>query len=105
MSLGGCGNTPEARPTGRSPVSTEILARPAHRFLLYRIYPDGTEELASEHLSFGEGWRAGTRAVTITDKKQGYSLYRGDRRIARFAHNRLMSRFGADRASTIVEVL
>jgi hypothetical protein len=64
-------------------------------FTLVRVNPDGSTEPVSEHQSFGDGWSAGQSAVH-QDRDHAYSLYRGERRVAKFGHSRLMPRRSAD---------
>lgn len=73
-------------------------------YVLYRVHPDGTEELVSEHPDFVSGWQAGTRAVTVEDEENAYSLYEGfpRRRVAKFGHSRLMLQVDAERMSSMV---
>ena len=71
-------------------MSIESLAECAH-YVLCRVNPDETEETVSEHLTFEEGWQAGTRVVTVLDKCGAYSLYTHGRRVAKFGYSRLMS--------------
>jgi hypothetical protein len=75
------------------------------RFTLYRVHPGGSKELVSEYSTFEEGWRAGTRAVTVLDREGAYTLYRNGVRVAKFAHNRLMPRFSSERAPLMLGVL
>lgn len=86
-------------------MDTERIAPRALPFTLYRVNPDESMELVSEHPDFGSGWSAGTRAVTVEDTENAYSLYRGQLRVARFAHNRLRPRFSAERASEMLGML
>jgi hypothetical protein len=74
-------------------------------YVLRRIRPGGGEEPVSEHPDFGSGWNAGTRAVTVEDRENAYSLYRGERRVAQFGHSRLMPRFSAERTSEMLGML
>ncbi len=87
------------------PVDTKRIAPSALPFTLYRVNPDQGMELVSEHPEFGSGWRAGTRAVTVEDRENAYSLYRGQRRVAKFGHSRLMPRINAERASEMLGML
>jgi hypothetical protein len=64
-------------------------------YVLYRVNPNGSEEQVSDHQSFEEGWQAGQCSVH-EDCDHAYSLYRGDRRVAKFCHARLMPRRSAD---------
>ena len=59
--------------------------------VLFRVKQDGSSEQVSKHPSFEEGWQAGQRVVH-ENKQDAYSLYRGDRRVARFGHSRLHPR-------------
>jgi hypothetical protein len=68
-------------------------------YALWRVHADGTEEHVGEHPTFGEGWSAGTRAVTVEDRE--HALYRAERRVARFGFARLMPRFDAERLPTL----
>ena len=70
-------------------MDTTSLA-PRAPYVLYRVRPNGTEELVSEHPDFKSGWQAGTHVVTVEDTENAYSLYSGERRVARFGHARLM---------------
>jgi hypothetical protein len=79
-------------------VDTQRIAPFALPFTLYRVNPDESMEPVSVHPSFEEGWQAGTRAVTVEDRENAYSLYAGTRRVARFGHNRLMPKYNAERA-------
>jgi hypothetical protein len=75
---------------------------PDVRFVLYRVHGNRAQTFVSEHPSFEEGWSEGQHAVYL-DKEGAYSLYRGDRRVAKFAHSRLMVRGNAvDLISTLV---
>jgi hypothetical protein len=76
-------------------VGKSRIARVALPFTLRRVHRDGTEEPVSGHPDFGSGWSAGQEAVH-QDRAGAYSLYRGDRRVARFAHARLQPRRSAD---------
>ncbi len=51
---------------------------------------------------FESGWQAGTHVVTVEDEETAYSLHRRERRVARFGHNRLMPRFGAEQLLLLV---
>jgi hypothetical protein len=64
-------------------------------FTLVRVNANGTDEPVSKHPSFEEGWSAGQSAVH-EDCASAFSLYRGDRRVAKFGHSRLMPRRSAD---------
>lgn len=57
-------------------------------FVLVRVDADGNEEPVSGHASFSDGWSAGQEAVHA-DREGAYSLYRGNRRAAKFAHSRV----------------
>jgi len=59
----------------------------------------------SEHPDFDSGWRGGTHAVTVEDRENAYSLYARGRLVANFGRCRLMSRFGAEQISTMMDVL
>jgi hypothetical protein len=83
----------------------EKSVAPRAPYVLYRVHPDGTEEMVSEHPDFRSGWQAGTRTVTMEDKENAYSLYDRGRRVAKFGHARLMPRFGAERVTSMVGVL
>ena len=72
-------------------MSKSSLARVALPFILVRVNPNGTERQASKHPDFGSGWSAGQRAVH-EDREHAYTLYRGGRRVAKFAHARLQPR-------------
>jgi hypothetical protein len=56
------------------------------------VHPEGSEELMSGHRDFASGWQAGTHVVTVEDKENAYSLFAGERRVARFGHSRLRRR-------------
>ena len=63
-------------------------------YVLYRVLHDGTQELVSKHPDFASGWSAGQH-MTHEDTENAYSLYFGDRRVARFGHSRLIPRHKA----------
>ncbi len=63
-------------------------------FVLVRVNADGSEEPVSEHPTFSEGWSAGQEAVQA-GREGAYSLYRGDRQVARFCPSRIASTKGA----------
>ncbi len=63
-------------------------------FVLVRVDADGSEEPVSEHPTFSEGWSAGQEAVHA-NREGAYSLYWGDRRVARFCPSRIASTKGA----------
>jgi hypothetical protein len=86
-------------------VDTKRIAPSALHFTLYRVSPDGSTALVSEHPDFGSGWSAGTRVVTVEDRENAYALYRGKRRVARFGHNRLMPKYNAERAVMMLGIL
>ena len=67
---------------------------PDARFVLYRVHESGAHTLVSEHPTFEEGWSEGQHAVYV-DRGAAFSLYRGDRRVAKFAHSRIMVRGNA----------
>jgi hypothetical protein len=94
---------PGPQPTKGEPVDTQRIAPSALPFTLYRMNTD--KELVSEHPDFRSGWSAGTRAVTVEDTENAYSLYRGERRVAKFGHCRLMSRFNAELASEMLGMM
>jgi hypothetical protein len=83
-------------------VDTERIALRALTFTLYRVNPDESRDLVSEHPDFGSGWSVGTHAVTVEDKENAYSLYVGTRLVAGFGHARLMTRFGAERVALML---
>jgi hypothetical protein len=66
-------------------------------YVLYRAHPGGAgqEEPVSEHPDFASGWQAGTRAVTVEDKENAYTLYERGRCVAKFGRTRLMLHRGA----------
>jgi len=70
-------------------------------YALWRVHADGTNELVSEHSTFGEGWSAGTHAVTVEDREHAYALYRGGRSVARFGFSRAIVRFDAKRLPSL----
>jgi hypothetical protein len=82
-------------------VNEKSLA-PGALYILYRVYPEGTEEKVSEHPDFESGWRAGTHAVSVEDKENAYTLYARERRVARFGHNRLIRQVETERLSSLV---
>jgi hypothetical protein len=61
----------------------EVLPMTTVTHALYRIHPDASEELVSEHPTVTEGWGAGTSAVHA-DRDHAYALYRGRTRVAKF---------------------
>jgi hypothetical protein len=82
----------------------ELRISPRAPYVLYRVYPDGTEEPVSEHPDFGSGWQAGTHVVTVADKVGAYSLYERGCRVARFGHSRLMRHADVERLSSALMV-
>jgi hypothetical protein len=80
------------------PVDTQRIAPRALPFTLFRVNPDESMELVSEHPDFRSGWTAGIHAVTVEDRENAYALYGGQHRVARFAHNRLLPRYSTERA-------
>ncbi len=64
-------------------------------FVLVEVRADGTQKMVSEHPDFGSGWSAGQAAVHADGNEQkAFSLYVGNpgRRVARFAHNRIIAK-------------
>ena len=74
-------------------MSTESIAHPLPSFTLYRVRPDGTEEIVpgTETTDHVTGIEHGFR-LSHTDLDHGFSLYRGERRVHKFAHHRLVLR-------------
>jgi hypothetical protein len=70
-------------------------------YALWRVHEDGTDKPVSEHPTFGEGWSAGTCAVTVEDREHAYALYRDGRRVARLGFGRLVVRFDAERLPSL----
>jgi len=71
-------------------------------YALRRVHADGREEPVGVYPTFGEGWSAGTRAVTVEDREHAYALYRGGRRVARFGFGRLTVGHSAQSVSALL---
>ena len=69
---------------------------------LRRVHADGTEEPVGRYPTFGAGWSAGTRAVTVEDREHAYALYRDGRRLVRFGFGRLMLSRSAERLPALL---
>ncbi len=65
-----------------------MIDRSVAGYVLVRVDADGNEEPVSEYPTFSEGWSAGQEAVHA-DREGAYSLYRGNRRVARFCPSRI----------------
>ena len=83
----------------------ERSVAPGAPYVLYRVRPRGVEEPLSGHPDFGSGWQAGTRAVTVEDRENAYSLYHRGWRVAKFGHARLAPRIAAERVASTVGAL
>ncbi len=81
-------------------MDTRRIAQPPARYTLRRVNQDGTEQQVSEHPDFGDGWSAGQHAVHA-DGEAAFSLYSGERRVARFCHHRLASNDAAANLDTL----
>ena len=84
-------------------MDTSRIAHPLPSFSLYRVYRDGREEIVpgtetTDHVTAIE---AGHR-LSRTDLDHGFTLYRGERRVHKFAHHRLVLRLKPGSVETLV---
>ena len=87
-----CSNTPEPGP--QKGLETVDTTRVHHEtYTLYRVYRDGTEEPVegTETDDRITGIESGFR-LSRTELDHGFSLYRGERRVHKFCHDRLALR-------------
>jgi hypothetical protein len=95
--------SPEPGPqtTKGGTVDTKRIAPRALPFTLYRVNPNESMDLVSEHPDFGDGWSAGQRAVHA-DRDNAYALYAGSHRMARFGYSRVTPRLSAANLDALV---
>ena len=82
-------------------MTTTRIAHPLPSFTLTRVYRDGREEVVETATDHTSGTEAGHR-LSRTDLDHGFTLYKGERRVAKFAHHRLVLRLKPSSVEMIV---